>query len=198
MTRYNIFLLFFCLILAACSVPRIVVLSDPLTAQEHNDLGVSYEIMGEPELALKEYELAFRQDRNWDQPLINHGNVHAGLENWSLAESSYRDALKRNPDNPEAMNNLAYVLMKQEKNKEALGWSGRAEKIQPENPAILNTHGWALLRTENYGEAEEVFLKALEFSPDEGPLRERITQGLKEVVEGNKYRAETNKNQPEQ
>ena len=180
--KKTIFILFaLWVILSACSIPRIVVLSDPLTAQEHNDLGVSYELMGEKELALKEYELAFKQDRNWDQPLINHGNVHAGQENWNLAEQSYQNALKRNPDNPETMNNLAYVLIKQEKYQEALNWSIKAVEIEPENPAFLNTHGWALLNTDHWDMAEETFLFALEFSQEGSPLRDRINEGLNQL-----------------
>jgi Tfp pilus assembly protein PilF len=180
--KKTIFILFALWVtLSACSIPRIVVLSDPLTAQEHNDLGVSYELMGEKELALKEYELAFKQDRNWDQPLINHGNVHAGLENWNLAEQSYQNALKRNPDNPEAMNNLAYVLIKQGKYQEALNWSMKAVEIEPENPAFLNTHGWALLNTDHRDMAEKTFLSALEFSQEGSPLRDRINEGLSQL-----------------
>ncbi len=162
-------------------MPRIAVLTDPLTAEEHNDLGVAYELMGEMELALKEYELAYKNDREWDQPLINHGNVHAGLENWDLAEDSYRKALERNPDNPEAMNNLAYVLMKQDKNDDALAWSAEAVKLHPDNPAFLNTHARACLRTGNHDRAKEIFTQALSHLPDEDPLREQVKQGLKEV-----------------
>ncbi len=162
-------------------MPRIAVLTDPLTAEEHNDLGVAYELMGEMELALKEYELAYKNDREWDQPLINHGNVHAGLENWDLAEDSYRKALERNPDNPEAMNNLAYVLMKQDKNDDALAWSAEAVKLHPDNPAFLNTHARACLRTGNHARAKEIFTQALSHLPDEDPLREQVKQGLKEV-----------------
>lgn len=181
MTRTIFTLLVLCTVLSACSIPRIVFLTDPLTAQERNDLGVSYELMGEAELALKEYELAAGEDRNWDQPLINHGNVHAGLENWKQAEQSYRGALKRNPANPEAMNNLAYVLMKQDKNREALTWTMKAVEIQPENPAFLATHGWALLKTDNPEEAEKAFLSALEKTPAQSPLHQHIREGLDQI-----------------
>jgi len=181
MKRFFLILLFLCVALTACSIPRIVVLSDPLTAKEHNDLGVSYELMGEKELALKQYELAFKKDRNWDQPLINQGNVHAGMESWNLAEQSYRNALKRNSHNPEAMNNLAYVLIKQDKNREALNWSKKAVEIEPENPFFLNTYGWALLKTDSLDKAKETFLSALENSQEGSDLQEKIRQALVEL-----------------
>ncbi|WP_244147315.1 tetratricopeptide repeat protein [Desulfonatronovibrio hydrogenovorans] len=176
-------MLFFCLAASACSIPRIVVLSDPLTAQEHNDLGVAYELMGEADLALGEYESAFNKDRTWDQPLINHGNVHAGLENWELAEKSYLSALERNPDNPEAMNNLAYVLLRQGRDKQAVEWSARAVKLDPENPALLNTQARAVMQSGNHDQAQEIFQRALNKVSLDDPLYERIRLGLDESLE---------------
>ena len=45
------------LLAGGCSrIPRIIVLSDPLTAAEHVELGVAYERKGEVDLARREYE----------------------------------------------------------------------------------------------------------------------------------------------
>jgi tetratricopeptide (TPR) repeat protein len=85
------------------------------TAAEHNDLGVAYEASGEWDRALAAYAAASRKDRDWDQPLINQGNVQAAMGDWMEAAASYRRALRRNPDNPEAMNNLAYALLQSER-----------------------------------------------------------------------------------
>jgi two-component SAPR family response regulator len=56
--RKTIILIVPALLLAACSLPRILVLHDPLNSQEHIDLGVSYEKRGEFSAAIKEYEEA--------------------------------------------------------------------------------------------------------------------------------------------
>jgi tetratricopeptide (TPR) repeat protein len=149
-------------------MPRFLVLSDPLTAQEHNDLGVSYELMGKFELALTAYQRAFRKDKKWDQPLINHGNVHASRQDWGLAEASYRNALKRNPANPEAMNNLAYVLMEQGKDQQALSWSQKAVAIAPENPAFLSTYAEALKKTANRDKIIEFTLDTVDENSADG------------------------------
>jgi tetratricopeptide (TPR) repeat protein len=161
-------LLSVCLFIPACAMPRFLVLSDPLTAQEHNDLGVSYELMGKSELALTAYQRAFRKDKKWDQPLINHGNVHASSRDWGLAEASYRNALKRNPANPETMNNLAYVLMEQGKDQQALSWSQKAVAIAPENPAFLNTYARALKKTANQDKTTEITLDTLDENSADG------------------------------
>jgi len=160
--------------LAACTAPRILLLSDPLDAREHNDLGVAYEASGETELALEAYASAFAKDRSWDQPLINHGNVHAALGNWQQAEASYRQALQRNPRNPEAMNNLAYVLLKQAHAAKALEWSATALDIEPGNALFKSTKALALLGVGQEAGALELLEKALLDLPDDAPLREKI------------------------
>jgi tetratricopeptide (TPR) repeat protein len=136
-----------CLVLGGCATPRVVVLSDPLDAREHNDLGVSYEAAGQLDLALKSYAAAAAKDRAWEQPLINLGNVHAAQGDWEQAARSYRAALKRNPENSEAMNNLAYALVSLEKPREAMEWSARAVNAEPGNPVFKATLALALART---------------------------------------------------
>jgi tetratricopeptide (TPR) repeat protein len=135
--RLAIVLLLLCL--AGCSLPRVIVLNDPLDAREHNDLGVAYEASGEADLALREYQRAADLDRQWDRPLLNRGNVLAGMQDWQEAAASYRAALRRNPANGEAMNNLAWVLLQQGDLEQARLWAGRALDTAPDNPAFRET-----------------------------------------------------------
>lgn len=154
--RLAFFLVFFlALALAGCATPRIVVLSDPLDAREHNDLGASYETSGELDLALKAYETAAAKDRSWDQPLINLGNVHSAQGDWTQAAASYRQALKRNSENSEAMNNLAYALVNLDEAREALEWSSKAVQAEPGNPLFRATLARALAGT---GEREKALV----------------------------------------
>ncbi len=48
------------LLATACSFPRVIVLKDPLTPEEHLNLGVTYEQQGDFDNAIKEYSLAAR------------------------------------------------------------------------------------------------------------------------------------------
>jgi tetratricopeptide (TPR) repeat protein len=97
--------------LAGCS--HIVVLHDPLSAAEHNDLGVAYESRQQLELAAREYQKALRQDRHFATARVNLGNVAAKEGRWSRAEACYRRALRDRPADPDAMNNLAMALLRQ-------------------------------------------------------------------------------------
>jgi Flp pilus assembly protein TadD len=136
---YRCFLISLTLLLAGCSLPRIVVLNDPLDAQEHNDLGVSYQANREFDLALREYRRAAELDDGWARPLINGGNTLAAMEQWSQAAELYRSALQRQPAQAEAMNNLAWVLLQQGDLMEARQWAESAVESSPHSTAFLDT-----------------------------------------------------------
>ena len=100
-------------VLALGGCAHIVVLRDPLSASEHNDLGVAYETGGQPALAAKEYRKSLRLEPRQSRAWINLGNVEAAGGNWHDAESAYRRALRESPTDPDAMNNLAVALLRQ-------------------------------------------------------------------------------------
>lgn len=132
-------LVFLILLLSGCSMPRVIVLHDPLDARQHNDLGVSYQADEEYDLALREYRRAAELDDRWARPLINGGNTLAAQEKWPAAAELYRQALERQPGQAEAMNNLAWVLLQQGDPDQARLWAERALAISPDTAAYLDT-----------------------------------------------------------
>jgi len=98
-----------CLVLtvaaASCSLPRIAILHDPLTPEEHINLGVSYEKRSELDAALKEYEAASKK-----LPVghLYMGNVYFEQKDYRAAERSYKRAIRKNGA-AEAYNNLAWL-----------------------------------------------------------------------------------------
>lgn len=98
------------LLVCSCSVPRIVVMKDPLDATEHNDLGLIYEQKGMLDLAQKEYARAAEKDGSWALPLFNLGNISYQQGDLPAAEGYYRRALALDDTNADVMNNLANVL----------------------------------------------------------------------------------------
>jgi Tfp pilus assembly protein PilF len=117
-------------LLCGCSLPRIYVMDDPLSAHQRNELGFVYETQGKLDLAEKEYRLAAKRDRNWAVPLFNLGNVYFKMGDHQRAKSHYRQALERDPENPDVMNNLAYLLYKDGDCDEAEKWITRALSIR--------------------------------------------------------------------
>lgn len=99
-------------LLALSGCGRIVVLHDALSATEHHDLGVAYERDGRLDLAEREYRRALRRDSRLAVARVSLGNVAATRERWPEAERWYRSALKLAPDDGDALNNLAHVLVR--------------------------------------------------------------------------------------
>jgi Flp pilus assembly protein TadD len=171
--RLLIILTFF--LLAGCSLPRIIVLNDPLDARQHNDLGVSYQQRGEFDLALREYDRAAEMEEKWARPLINRGNVLAARGDLRQAAKSYRLALRREPGNAEALNNLAWVLLQADETEEALKWAERAAAEAPANGAVLDTLAAVQIARQDYPAARRTVSRALLLELDPA-LREGLHQ----------------------
>ncbi len=113
-------------LIASCSMPKIIILEDPLSAEEHNNLGVAYEKKGMLDLAEKEYKKAIKKRKNWDIPYFNLGNVYFKKKDYKKAQEYYKKAIDINPKNTDAMNNLAYLYSLEGKYSEALRLIKRA------------------------------------------------------------------------
>jgi Flp pilus assembly protein TadD len=171
MTRF--FLLFLLILITGtgCTLPRLIVLNDPLDARQHNDLGVAYEARGDPDLAEREYQRAAELDWKWARPLINLGNVHASRQDWAAAEQSLTSALEREGENSEAMNNLAWIQLQAGRPADALPWARRAVSQAPTEPAYLDTLADIQAALGDLDGARESLRRALAFSPP-APLAE--------------------------
>ena len=132
----------FCLgLLSGCAMPRIGIYDDPLSSDEHIQLGVSYEREGKYDLAEKEYNVALK-----DTPLAHFylGNLYFDQKILDKAEREYRTALRQvdEKDTAPIYNNLAWLMHTQGKNSdEAVAMARKAvELAAPEQrPTFENT-----------------------------------------------------------
>jgi len=106
----------FAIALSGCA--HLVMLHDPLTSSEHNDLGVAYESTGQLDLAAKEYRKSARLEPRQALVWVNLGNTEAARERWPAAERCYRRALRESPEDADALNNLAIALLRQGRDRE--------------------------------------------------------------------------------
>ncbi len=104
--RFVLFYFYVATLLSACSFPKIIIIKDPLTPEEHINLGVAYEKKGELDQAIKEYRLAAKK-----LPIayLYLGNAHFQKEEWADAETYYKKAIKKDPQQADAYNNLAWL-----------------------------------------------------------------------------------------
>ncbi len=121
-------------LLAGCSLPRIIISKDPLTPEEHLNLGMVYEKQGELENALKEYDQSAK-----NLPLANLylGNVYFQKGELGRAEKYYKKTLKAEPNNPDACNNLAWLYYtKKEMLDEVEALAHKAIHVNPAKESI--------------------------------------------------------------
>ncbi len=102
-------LLAFC----GCSLPRIIILRDPLTPEEHINLGVAYEKQGEYDNAIKEYKVAARK---LPVAYLYLGNAYFQKNDFPEAEKNYKKAIKKEPQNADVYNNLAWLYYTKKEN----------------------------------------------------------------------------------
>lgn len=127
---------FLAISLSSCSLPRIIVLRDPLTPEEHINLGVSYEKNGELDAALKEYETASKKT-----PIayLYAGNIYLQKRLYEEAESSYGVAIDKTKD-PRAYNNLAWLYFTRDtKLEEAEKLARKAVELSPDSQDFKDT-----------------------------------------------------------
>lgn len=87
-------------------MPKIVVLNDPLTAEEHLQLGLSYERKGLLDEAIRHYEEASKNDA---RGFLLIGNLYLNQGKHDQAEENYKKAIKKDSKLADAYNNLAWL-----------------------------------------------------------------------------------------
>lgn len=132
--RVNFFMQVICFMvlscfIASCSLPRIVVLEDPLSAEEHLNLGVTYETNGELDNALEEYKKA---SKSLPLAYTYIGNIFFKKGELKDAEVYYKRAIKEEPNPADACNNLAWLYYTEKKNlDEAENLALKAIQLDP-------------------------------------------------------------------
>lgn len=121
----------FFLSLNGCSAfPKIIILHDALTGEEHLSLGLAYELNGEYDSAVKEYSMAIKKSKGDYRPLFFMGNVYYKKIDFKSSEKYYLKALKQAPDQADIHNNLAWVYIESNYLDKALSEVNSAIKIK--------------------------------------------------------------------
>lgn len=93
------------------------------------------------------------------------------------AVSGYEAILDRQPDNVQAMNNLAWVLA-EAGDPRAVGLAEKAAGLSPDNGAVADTLGWALVKTGDPARGLEALRRAATLDPENLDISFHIATAL--------------------
>jgi putative PEP-CTERM system TPR-repeat lipoprotein len=120
--------------------------------------------------------------------MFHLGDVALGKQDWPAAETRYRAVLAVAPDNVLALNNVAYLLVKQGK-PGAVPLAEKANQLAPNRAPLLDTLALALAADKQIERALEAQRKAVELAPAEHGLRLNLARFL--IQNGDKSAAKT-------
>lgn len=108
----------------------------------------------------------------------SRGNVLYPQEELTDAETTYRQALAREPNNATAYYNLGVVLDEQYLLQEAESNYRQAIALKPDYVKAYSNLGCVLVKLDKLGEAIEVFRQAIALSPNWATLHNNLGQAL--------------------
>jgi tetratricopeptide (TPR) repeat protein len=152
-----------------------------LSAEEYNDLGVFFERAGELETATQQYIAATQMKPENSYFRMNLGNALLKQHRLADAAKSFQQATEIDPQNADAINNLAYTYCEMGENlDEAVELCIRAITLFPARKAyFLDTLGSVYLKQGKHQEATTTFNAALAATTDhERSLRDAIQKHL--------------------
>jgi len=182
----------YCLLLTVftgCAGHQIIIVKDPLKAEEHVKLAQIYEAQGETELATQEYKKALEQDKTSTAAYFGLGNISFKKAEFTDAEMYYKKAIENtSPDdqkNAMFYNNLSWVYIETNKRlAEAETLAQKAVRMDIARVYIyLDTLGVIYTRLNEYEKAEDSLLTALKNAPYEKTALRHINIHLFELYE---------------
>jgi Tfp pilus assembly protein PilF len=156
-------------LLSACSLPKVVVLHDPLSADEHVRLGAAFRDQGKHDLARDQFRAAVERDKKHAKAWALLGEAAFFLEELPEAEKAYGRAIDLDKENGDLYNNLAWVLVSRgERLDEAGALVDKAIGATPSHrPYYLDTKGVILLSEGRTAEAVATLEESVQTIPPE-------------------------------
>lgn len=140
---------------------RYAIESEPNCALCHGNLGVLLSIQGHLELAKGEFEHVLALRPGETKALQHLGHTYALLGDYPRAFQIYTQYFERNPNDADALSNMAATLLAAKRPAEALVFLERAIKAKPGHVLAHVNAGYAHAERREYLEASSRFRQAI-------------------------------------
>ena len=121
--------------------------------------------------------------------VVAHAELLIAQARWAAAEAQLRAALTHFPEQPQLLNNLAYVLARLNRD-EALDYARRAQAAAPHDALINDTLGWILVQRKQTEEGLMYLRQAVARAATNAELRFHLAAALAELGREAEARAE--------
>ena len=143
---------------------------DPNYVNVHNNLGLTFKELGEPQKAISCYEKAIQIDPNYVNAHNNLGIKFMELEEHQKAISCYEKVIQIDPNFADAHNNLGVIFMELEEYQKATSCFEKAVEINPSHINALHN----LLRFLYKMDDKSIFFKKLDDRIKQGEINALI------------------------
>jgi tetratricopeptide (TPR) repeat protein len=155
------------LIAAAADNYKQILKSNTNSAEVWARLALLQQQQGQTEAALASLEQAMNADPKNARAIVQRGELLQALGRKKEAADMYNRALGVDPDNPIALNNMAYIEAEQSNNLEqAQSYAERAKKREPNSPEVSDTLGYVYLQRNLNTAALQIFRQDVQDHPD--------------------------------
>ncbi|WP_305046478.1 XrtA/PEP-CTERM system TPR-repeat protein PrsT [Geoalkalibacter sp.] len=134
--------------------------------------------------ALAVYDGILAETPDFFPALYAKASIHHQVGNFSEAARLLKAAVEINPNYVPALNDLAYLLIDQQKQpKDGLDYAMRAFRLAPTEPAVMDTLGYAFYRNGQSDRARPLLEAAAKSLPDNGTVLFHLAQVYKDLGE---------------
>ena len=112
-------------------------------------------------------------------PWVEEALVYELENKLSEAMPIYREILKRDPDNPVALNNAAFLMAENgQALDEALSMANKARQKLPNNPDVADTLGWIYIKKNLSDSAIQIFQELITKNPEKSTYHYHLAMAL--------------------
>ncbi|RUM91599.1 MAG: hypothetical protein DSZ27_06070 [Thiomicrospira sp.] len=132
---------------------------------------VFYNLAGQKEKAIEEYNQALAVDKNQVELYLMQAMLFYDLEQYDRYEANLQQALSINPNDVDVLNALGYFYAEQKRKlDQATELLDKALSLAPDRYYILDSRGWLAYQKGQYEQAESYLKRALDIQLDDEVL----------------------------